>query len=547
MVTLRTATPHCSVMKNHSTPSNNVTCPFVAKHSADVIGVLSGLDRLRLRGTLRALYQPTVLLRYLFVCQVLLKGFKNYALGLTKRIVEHAEGMAIKGGRPWRYLGSGRIPKEEVVRQIMEEDPVEKGLVAILRCVEPCQTYEIHGEPKLARTQIKPVLKHSKCLHLYFYHQHPIFGLIHLRLQTWFPFQIEICLNGREWLARQMDRTGLRYQRQDNYFAWLEDPLKAQGLMDRQLQCGWRTHLKRLLDQNHPLHREICRPLDWEYYWTCCESEYATDIMFRDPDRLAALYPRLVQHALLSFGSADVLRFLGHKVPLSGKLHPKFEGQVVTDLKVRPEGIRIKHRLNHNSLKMYDKFGRGLRIETTINQPKAFRVFRRPEGAPGQPKKWRALQRGIAHLDRRAEVSKAANERYLLALTSVDEKTPLRELAGKLCQTIKRNGYRYRALNPWSPLDGELLQAISRGEFALSGLRNRDLRAVLYPAKASAKEERRRAGRVSRLLALLRAHGILRKVSGTHRYHLTPKGRTVVTALLTAREADTEKLTKLAA
>ena len=532
-------------MKN-KTPGN-VTSPFAAKHCADVIGVLSGLDRLRLRGTLRALYQPTVLLRYLFVCQVLLKGFKNYARGVTQRMVEHAEGMAAKAGRPWRYLGSGKIPKEKVVRQIMEQDPVDKGLVAILRCVEPCQTYEIHGTAKGARTQIKPVLTHAKCLHLYFYHQHPLFGLMHLRLQTWFPFQIEICLNGREWLARQMDRTGLGYQRQDNYFAWLEDPPKAQRLMDRQLQCCWRTHLKGLLDQNHPLHREICCPLDWEYYWTCCESEFATDVMFRNPDRLAALYPRLVQHALLSFGCPDVLRFLGHKVPLSGKIHPQFEGQVVTDLKVRPEGIRIKHRAEHNSLKMYDKFGRGLRIETTLNQPKAFRVFRRPEGAPDQPPKWRALQRGLGHLDRRAEVSKAANERYLLALTTVDEKTPLRQLAAKLCRPLKRKGQRYRALNPWSPLDGAVFEAISRGEFALNGLRNRDLRARLYPAKASSKEERRRAARVSRLLALLRVHGILRKVTGTHRYHLTPKGRTVVTALLTAREADTVKLTQLAA
>jgi hypothetical protein len=532
-------------MKNKAL--GNVTYPFVAKHAADVIGVLSGFDRLRLRGTLRALYQPTVLLRYLFVCQVLLKGFKSYARGVTQRMVAHAEGMAAQAGRPWRYLGSGKISKEKVVRQILEQDPVEKGLVAILRCVEPCQTYEIHGESKSGRTQIRPVLTHAKCLHLYFYHQHPVFGLMHLRLQTWFPFQIEICLNGREWLARQMERTALSYQRQDNYFAWLEDPRQAQRLMERQLQCCWRTHLKRLLDQNHPLHREICRPLDWEYYWTCCESEYATDIMFRDPARLAALYPRLVQHALLSFGSADVLRFLGHKVPLSGKIHPKFQGQVVTDLKARPEGIRIKHRAEHNSLKMYDKFGRGLRIETTINQPKSFRVFRRPEGAPDQPRKWRALQRGLGHLDRRAEVSKAANERYLLALTAVEEKTPLRQLASKLCCSVRRKGRRYRALNPWSPSDGTLLELISRGEFALNGLRNRDLRAHLYPAKASAPEERRRAARVSRLLVLLRAHGILRKVTGTHRYRLTERGRTVVTALLTAREADTEQLTKLAA
>jgi hypothetical protein len=107
--------------------------------------------------------------------------------------------------------------------------------------------------------------------------------------------------------------------------------------------------------------------------------------MFGDPARLAALYPRLIQHALLSFGSRDVLRFLGHRVPLQGPIHPKFAGQVLTDLKVRPEGVRLKHRVGSNSLKMYDKFGRGLRVETTINNPRPFRIFRRPEGSPDQP------------------------------------------------------------------------------------------------------------------------------------------------------------------
>jgi len=153
----------------------------------------------------------------------------------------------------------------------------------------------------------------------------------------------------------------------------------------------------------------------------------------------------------------------------------------------------------------------------------------------------------LADLPRRAEVSKAANERYLLALAAVDEKTPLYQLAEQLCRPVWRKGKRFRALNPWSPLDGLLLQAINRGEFAINGLRNRELRSLLFVGKASAKEQARRAARVSRLLALLRAHGILRKVSHTHRYHLTPKGRVVVTALLTARETDTQKLTKLAA
>jgi len=519
------------------TASTNVTSAFVTRHASDVTGVLAGFDRLRLRGTLRALYQPSVLLRYLFVCQVLLKGFKNYAQSLTQRILRGAEDMAKRSNRPSVYLNSARISKEDVARRIARESPVSQGLVAILRCVEPCQTYEVHG--------IKPILTLAKCMHLYFYEQHPVFGWMHMRLQTWFPFQIEICLNGREWLARQLDKAGVVYQRQDNYFAAIAELPKAQRLMERQAQIQWPTQLGKLLNRNHPLHKEICRPLEWEYYWSCCESEYATDVMFKEPARLAALYPRLVQHALLSFGSRDVLRFLGRNIPLTG--NSKFQGQVVTDMKVRPEGLRIKHRVKRNTLKMYDKNGRGIRVETTINECEDFHVFRAPEGRPDQPKKWRPLRRGLADLGRRAEVSKAANQRYLMALASVDENTPLGQLTEKLCRPVWQKGRRYRPLNPWSPTDGALFQAINRGQFAISGLRNRDLRGILFPTPASDQQQRRRAARVSRWLALLRAHGILRKVKGGHRYHMTAKGRTLVTALLTAREASTEQLTKLAA
>ncbi len=517
---------------------NNVTTPFVAHHAADVIGVLSGWDRLRLRGTLRHLYHPSALLRYLYVCQVLLRGFKNYSKDLTNRIVEHAQRLAEKSSRPWLYLESSKTSKEEQARYLAKVQNVTQGLIAILRCVEPCLTYELRdGRLKL---------KDAKCLHLYFYYQHPVFGFMHLRLQTWFPFQIEVCLNGREWLARQLDRTRIGYQRQDNYFGWIDDLPQAQRLMDRQLQTHWRPHLQRLLNQTHPFHKEICAPMDWEYYWTCCESELATDVMFRDPDRLAALYPHLVRHAILNFSSKDVLRFLGRKVPLTG--NSKYQGQVVSDLKVRPEGVRIKHRVERNSLKMYDKFGRGLRVETTINWCEDFQVFRHAEGRPDQPKQWRALRRGLADLPRRAEISKAANQRYLLALAAVDEKEPLHKFAGKICSARRRHGTRYRALNPWSPQDAALLQAINRGEFALHGLRNRALQPLLFAAPArSLQERRRRTARVSRYLRLLRAHGILRKIPHSHRYQLTPKGRTIVTALLTARQADTQQLSKMAA
>ncbi len=518
-------------------PHDNVTYPFVARHEPDVIGILSGFDRLRLRGTLRSLYQPSVLLRYLYLCQVLLKGFKAYSLQLTGRILQRAEQMARAAQRPWLYVGSTRVSKEQLARDIARREQIQSGLICILRCVEPCQTYEVRG--------LSPVLKTAKCMHLYFYQQHPQWGFMHLRLQTWFPFQLEVCLNGREWLCRQLDRAHLAYQRQDNYLPWIQDVPRAQVLMDRQWRVQWPQALKRLLDQCHPLHREICRPLDWQYYWTCCESEFATDVMFKEPARLASLYPRLTQHALLSFGSRDVLRFLGRKVPLSGK--SRFGGEVLSDLQSRPEGLRVKHRVGRNSLKMYDKFGRGLRVETTINECEDFQVYRRPEGQPKQARAWRSLRRGLADLPRRAQISRAANTRYLHALAAVEETQPLNQLVEGLCGPVRYKGRRWRALNPWSAQDGALLEAINRGEVALNGLRNRDLRAVLYPRPASPQEQRRQAARISRRLALLRAHGILKKVPHSHRYHLTQRGRVIVTALLTARKASIQQLEKLAA
>ena len=196
---------------------------------------------------------------------------------------------------------------------------------------------------------------------------------------------------------------------------------------------------------------------------------------------------------------------------------------------------------------MYDKEGSVLRIETTINKTEDFRVYRAKQGEPGGKKSWRPLQRSVGELWRRAQVSAAANRRYLEALASVTDKTPAGQVGASVCRAVVQEGRRHRALNPWSEKDAALLQAVSRGEYTINGLRNRDVRRQLWPKEASAKVERQRAGAVTRQLRLLRAHGLLRKVSGTHRYVITEGGRKIITALLAAGQADVEQLTALAA
>ena len=519
---------------------------FVSKHAADVIGVLSGFDRLVFRGTLRMLAHHLGVMRYLWAVQVLLKDFAGHAQAVTQQLREASEAFARQTGRPVLYMPSSASSKEDRARAIARQDGIEEGLICILTAVEPCLSYEIVRDREARRLRLEP--RHRKCLFLYHYQIHPIFGFMHARIQTWFPFAIQICLNGREWLARSMDAAGLGYVRRDNCFTWLENPVRAQQLMDQQVQAAWPELLNQIAYSLNPQHAAMFQAFPVNYYWSTYQSEWATDVMFRSSASLARLYPSLVHHGLTSFLSPDVMRFLGRPIPANDRLPSHLDAEVVSDLKRRQEGVRIKHRLGQNAIKMYDKQGSVLRVETTINDPAVFKSFRTPEGKPDAPLDWHAMRKGIADLHRRAEVSDAANNRYLQALASVEDTTSLGELTARLCRPAKRNGRQVRALNPHAPADAALIEAISAGEFTINGFRNRDLRAVLFSAAPVSKaEQTRRAATVSRKLALLRAHHLIRKVPHTHRYLLTDAGRVVVTALIAARKANTRELAKIAA
>lgn len=512
---------------------------FVSKFGSKVTGFLSGFDRLRFRATLGMLFQPVIMGQYLSRQNVLLKDFKNYALEITERIKATARRAVQAAGRSEQYLSSARGSKEEFARTIAQRDRIKEGRIVLFSTVEPCLSYTVRGNR--AEKKLALVLETRKCTHLYHYFMHPDFGLMHVRVQTWFPFTVDVCLNGREWLARQMTRASLRFEQRDNCFVRVSDPVRAQALLDEQLRTDWTKVLGALLDEAHPLHAELSAPLGRDYYWSASQTEFATDIMFRDAASLAAVYPTFLHHGIRSFRSPDILRFLGRVYP------NRFRGEVTSTLKRRPEGVRLKHVVNGNSLKMYDKQGRVLRVETTIVNPDDFRVFRPNETDPEQRNKWQVMRRGVADLWRRAEVSRAANERYLTALASTTSATPLAEDAQPLCRPRTVEGRRHRALNPWAADDAALLEAVSAGKFALNGLRNRDLRACLFTLPTDPVETRRQSAAITRRLALLRAHRLLKKVTGTHRWVITDTGRRVITALLAARQADVDQLTKLAA
>jgi hypothetical protein len=518
---------------------------FIHRHADKITGVLSGFDRLRLRGTLRWLSSVSGMNSYLWNMGVLLKDFRAHALAVTERVRQAVQALTLAAGLQVRYLDRPGVSKEDLARRIAAERNVCSGLVCVLSAVEPCWTFEMNKNAQTRRLELRSAFR--KCLHYYFYQVHPKFGFMHVRLQTWFPLTIHVCINGREWLARQMDQEGLGYLRRDNAIVAVADPRRAQQLLDVQLQTDWPAELDALAAASNPAHAGIFARHPTQYYWSADQSEWATDVLFRDPKDLAGLYPGLVRTAMMTFGSRDVLRFLGQKVPTHGWLPAPLKAEIVSELIQRPEGIRVRHRRNSNSVKMYDKQGSVFRVETTIQDARDLKVYRPKEGDPQGAKSWRPLRKGVADLHRRAQLSQQANERYLEALSEVQTQMPLRDMLDPVSRPRRWKGRRFRALRPLSPDDRLLLAGVGRGEFVISGFRNGDIRALLYASPPRDRAELHKwSAAVTRRLRLLRAHGIIAKLSGTRRYQVTTKGRQLIAAVTTAQEADIQKLASAA-
>jgi hypothetical protein len=511
---------------------------FIQRFGEKIIGVVGGFDRLVLRGTLRSIAYPFGMMGFLWHKRVPLKDFGGYVRKVTEGVKESSCRHAESRRRPVEYLTSAQTDKAAIAEGIRQRDGVDAGLIAVISCVEPCLGYDVAS----VRGLMSLVLRQRKCLFLYHYLIHPKFGFMSARIQSWFPFNIQVCINGREWLARQMDRAGIKYRRRENCFPWIENVEAAQKLMDQQLKTDWSRELNQIARMLNPVHEQIFEGFPVNYYWSTFASEWATDIMFRDPSELARIYRPLVLHGITTYCSRDVMRFLGKR------LHSDSETEIVSDYKHRLEGVRIKHRAGKNSVKLYDKQGSVLRTETTINDPQAFKVFRRKENDPAGEQKWRPVRRGIADLYRVAQISQASNERYLDALASADTSTALGKLTERICAPTKWNGRRVRALHPTSAEDLNLLTAISRGEFAINGFRNKDLQNLLFQKPPVDKtEKRRRSSKMTRLIRLLRAHHLLRKVPGSHRYLLTPLGRDITVAVLAVQRITLEQLNRIVA
>lgn len=506
---------------------------FITKHADKISAVLSCFDRVIIRGHL-----PMASVGFLrgwmydhkigFNLKTLPPGWRNFkeaAPWFAEQIKAHAQSLAARAGRPYKHLPSHNEAMEEKARALAEQDGITEGLICVYSALEICSTFRIrygHDGPELDKDL-------RTCLVIYCYYQDKTFGLMHVKIQTWFPFTVQVYVNGHEWLARQLSRRRIAFEKVDNAFVKLSDPERAQQCLSDFWQRDWPKFLDGLAGRVNPLLDTWLTGLN--YYWVIDEAEFSTDVLFNDHQALATLRPRLYEHAFLCLGAQQIMGFLGRKY------RETFAGDVKRYWHRREPGAAVRFCIKRNVLKMYDKHGIVLRIETVIRLPREFRIHRRLHKWNGtNPLGWFPMNKAVANLYRYAQVGQKANERYLEALTVVDDLGVSEKELDRRCAPVSYQGRMRRALQPLSRDDQALFQAALRGEHLVRGFRNGELAQLLFGScPDDAGERRRRCGRVSRRISLLRAHGLVAKFPRSRRYRVTERGQRFMSTAIRLR------------
>jgi hypothetical protein len=488
---------------------------FVTKFTNLTVAVLSCFDRVIFKGHL-ALAAPCELEYFVDrVLKVRRSDFmKTLAPQYSDRLVAHAQNRAQQAGRTYVYR-TGDFRKDEWAQNLIREQGIVEGLVGVLCTLETCPSFALVPGPERPQFVSRPRQQRV----LYYYFLDPQFGLIHVRLQTWLPFTIQVYVNGHEWLAQQLVQKKLGFVQQHNAFTQLDDPQEAQRIADRFARLHWPKTLDRWADQVNPLLRELLN--GYSLHWVADQAEYATDLLFKSRAALAGLYRALLDYAVRTFTPKNILNFLGRKWDrrFDGEVHTHYEND-------RWFGTRIKHRMKSNWLKMYDKFGLILRVETVINSPKEFWVYRTRWHRDGTSSVgYYPMTKSVDCLVDYQEQALACNRRYLDALAVVDDPTPAYPELRQLTEPKVVDGRSHAGFNPARREDVRLFKAVLDGDHIVRGFRNADIRAPLFGIPKKDQEKRRASAAVGRLLKRLHVRQLVAKIPRTRRWRVTERGR----------------------
>jgi hypothetical protein len=482
-----------------------------------VQGILNCYDRIVISGNLVPLCFAQGATSYLYSQKVRIFDYTRFAEPLRDQIKVAIESLARQNGLVIEFVTKKTGRKEDRIRAILDSRGDAPGVVHILSAMESCTTYKPWYDKGTGKAFLKTAK--GKCLHYYVYFIDPDLGLCYLRVPTWCPFRLQFYCNGHGWLAQQLKQHGLDFQFVDNAFVYITNFERANALaaqFDTQA-------LHARLDQFARRYCPVVETLNLTYQWSIMQAEFATDLVFKRQSDLQAFYPHLLETLIHAVKPADIATFLGRK------LHGNYQDEMGNRLaNLRYLGTRLKHSMGAVSIKLYDKLGLILRIETTVNDVSFFKQYRHVNHRNAQPAKhWAPMRKSICSLPALQECLLAANHRYLKFIAAIDTPETGMQRLNQVSQTRTENQHRYKGFNLLAEGDAGLLRLLLRGEFCVVGLTNKALRPLLT-GKNSAQ--------ISRLLKRLRVHGLIKKVGKHHKYYLTCLGRQVATIALKLRE-----------
>ena len=415
---------------------------------------------------------------YLIQNNVQLKDFKEFALTQTEYLCNHIEEYVKENNIEIKYLSTSKISKDVIAKKEFDKNINKVGLIAAFSVVELCNTMTVapnHNTKKLEVTS-----RPTKCKYYCFYYNDAEFGWMFLKIQT---------LNKK--ISDSFD-----------------------GLIKK---------INNLLPNIEKVFSHSC-------YWCIDQCEFATDINFKSRSDLSSFYKTLVETTYFTFSSEDIYSFFGRNV---SKIHTFRKGEIISDLRNRYQGYRIKFKINNNQIKMYDK-GNNLRIEVTINNPKDFKILKEKEKLINHKefetvKEWVPMGKSIANLYRYIEISKSITKRYIEAIPEIDVNEISIEEVTKISTSKEVKGRRYSGFNVLEQETLLLFQIITSGDFLINGFNNKNVRQRYFKENS---EIAKNINKITRLFSKLRAHGIIKKVARKNKYYLTNDGRKLISNVL---------------
>lgn len=513
---------------------------FAERHSTKIDGVLHGFDRLIFKGYLTSFFPEKGIYYYLSQIDVRLVEYNKYMKRQQYLFRTHINQIARDEDVEIHYVNKSKKSKDEIAKRDFQKMPNKKGLISIISSLETSRSFSLRGNKALKELEV--VSENRQHLHYYLFYNDAEFGWMHFKIQSWYPFTIQIYVNGKEHLKRCLEKQNIKFNTYNNSITWVEDLEKAQKMADNLVNKKWDRFFNFFAKRINPFLSEIESVFDRGYKWCTHQSEYATDVLFKKREVLKDLYQGLIQHATYFKGGEDIYTFFGRK------LHHLSTKEVTGNAKRFDQGFRVKHYLEKNSVKMYDK-NSVLRIETTITNTRAFKIYKDAIRKNIPTKAWVPMGKAVSNLYRCAQIAKSCNLKYLNSLSQVEEPKKWDKKIEQISQSTSRinknnNSVKYSAFNLLSKETCLILEAISNGKFDIQPFTNKMLRQVLLEKNLfqldvnDPQAIKKLSGKITRLIAKLRAHKLVQKINKSFKYKLTKLGHSICYKVLKFKKVE---------